>query len=357
MLKNIINRIRVIFFSPMEIVNNSKRVYTEVVWQWNQEINQMVETSSAYDEYSGSQGYCGAGDLMDTTSGAGFVPDLWADAIYSFFFRANKLRATVDDYSSLVKNKGDSINIPAILMQTAQTKTGSAEVAWDTNKGSTPQTHDVTAVNLPITTHIYQAEVFEDILTIQAQYELISKYAKAFGESLARKVETDIWAEIDGFQTVINTGTDNEFGTVELELLLAALYDLDIDPNQCSLVVNHLMMADMFSSSSSVANIFLRGDAFGQTSGREGAHVSQGAMGLIYGMDVYFSQDASVHTTGVAGAAYVSGACAFAASQDVRLQSQYDVDFLGTKVIADMIYGVKLLDSATNKMGVNITND
>ena len=41
----------------------------------------------------------------------------------------------------------------------------------------------------------------------------------------------------------------------------------------------------MFSSSSSVANIFLRGDAFGQTSGREGAHVSQGAMGLIYGMD------------------------------------------------------------------------
>ena len=297
------------------------------------------------------------GDLMDITAGGGFVPDVWSESIYSFFFRANKLRGTIDDYSALVKGKGDSINIPAILMQTAQSKTGSAEVAWDTNKGSTPQVHDVTAVNLPITSHIYQAEVFEDILTIQAQYELISKYAKAFGESLARKVETDIWAELDGFQTVVNTGTDNEFGTVELELLLAALYDLDIDPNQCSLVVNHLMLADMFSSGSSVANLFLRNDAYGQSSGRNGEHVSKGSMGLIYGMDVYFSQDASTHTTGVAGAAYVSGACAFAASQDVRVQSQYDVDFLGTKVIADMIYGVKLLDSATNKLGVNITND
>lgn len=297
------------------------------------------------------------GDLMDKTAGAGFVPELWSDSIYSFFFRANKLRSTVDDYSALVKGKGDKIHIPAILMQTAQSKTGSAAVAWDTNKGSTPQAHDVTAVELDVTTHIYQAEIFEDILTIQAQYELISKYAKAFGESLARKVETDIWAELDGFQTTINTGTDNEFSTVELELLLAALYDLDIDPNQCSLVVNHLMLADMFSSSSSVANIFLRNDAYGQTSGRNGSHVSSGAMGLIYGMDVYFSQAVGTGTTDRVGAAYVSGACAFAASQDVRVQSQYDVDYLGTKVIADMIYGAKLLDSATNKMGVNLVND
>ena len=337
--------------------NNTQRVYSEVNFEWCEASGQYIEVSSTYEEYSGEMALCAAGDLMDTTSGAGFIPDLWADAIYSFFFRANKLRGTVDDYSALVKNKGDSINIPAILMQTAQAKAASTAVTWDTNKGSTPQVHDVTAVNLPITSHIYQAEIFEDILNIQSASELMSKYAKAFGESLARKVETDLWAELDGFQTVVNTGNDNEFGTAELELLLAALYDLDINPRDCSLVVNHLMLADMFSSSSSVANIFLRNDGYGQQSGRSGMHVSEGAVGLIYGMDVYFSQDCSTHTTGVAGAAYVSGACAFAASQDVRIQSQYDVDYLGTKVIADMIYGVKLLDSATNKMGVNITND
>ena len=333
------------------------RIYTEVVWQWDDSLGQMVEVSNQSELYSGEMALCAAGDLLDTTSLGGFIPDLWSDAIYSFFFRGNKLRGTVDDYSALVKNKGDSINIPAILMQTAQAKAASTAVAWDTNKGSTPQVHDVTAVNLPITSHIYQAEIFEDIATIQAQYELISKYAKMFGESLARKVETDIWAELDGITTGILTGNDNEFGSTELELLLAELYDLDIDPNQASLVVNHLMLADMFSSSSSLANMFMRNDAFGQASGRNGAHVSEGAVGMIYGMDVYFSQAVGEGTTDICGAAYVKGACAFAASQDVRLQAQYDVDYLGTKVIADMIYGVKLLDSATNKMGVKITND
>ena len=90
MLKGIINRVRAIFFSPIEFLGNSKRVYTEVVWQWNEEINQMVETSSAYDSYSGSWANCGDdGDLMDKTAGAGFINKVWSAANYSFFYRAN----------------------------------------------------------------------------------------------------------------------------------------------------------------------------------------------------------------------------------------------------------------------------
>ena len=297
------------------------------------------------------------GDLMDTTSGAGFIPDLWSDAIYSFFMQTNKLRGSVSDYSALVKNKGDSINIPAILMQTAQDKTASAAVAWDTNKGSTPQAHDVTAVNLPITSHIYQAEIFEDILTIQAQYELISKYAKMFGESLARKVEIDLWAELDGFQTTVTLAADDTMATGDLESILANLYELDIDPNRCSMAVNHLLLADILNPTSGIGSYFVRQDAIPSNSNAAaGSHVTTGAVGLIYGMNVFFSQAISTGGTNRSGAVYVPEACAFAASQDVRLQSQYDVDFLGTKVIADMIYGVKLLDSATNKMGLNFVN-
>ena len=301
---------------------------------------------------------CGAvGDLMDKTSGDGFVPEVWADAIYSFFFRANKLRNSVDDYSALVKNKGDKINIPAILMQTAQTKTQSTAVVWDTNKGSTPQAHDVTAVQLDINTQIYQAEIFEDILTIQAQYELISKYAKRFGESLARKVESDLWAELDGMQTTVTLTADDAIATDDLESILANLYDLDIDPNQCSMAVNHLILADLLNPTAGIGSYFVRQDAIPSGSNAAtGSHVSTGAVGLIYGLDVFISQAISTGGTNRSGAVYVPSACAFAASQDVRIQSQYDVDYLGTKVIADMIYGVKLLDSATNKMGLNFVN-
>ena len=298
-----------------------------------------------------------AGDLMDTTSGAGFIPELWSDAIYSFFFQANKLRSSVSDYSALVKGKGDTIHIPAILMQTAQSKTASAAVAWDTNKGSTPQVHDVTPVDLTIGTHIYQAEIFEDILTIQAQYELISKYARMFGESLARKVETDMWAELDGFQTTVTLAADDTMATGDLESILASLYNLDIDPNRCSMAVNHLLLADILNPTSGIGSYFVRQDAIPSGSNAAGgSHVSTGAVGLIYGMDVFFSQAIGVGGTNRSGAVYVPEACAFAASQDVRLQSQYDVDYLGTKVIADMIYGAKLLDSSTNLMGLNFVN-
>ena len=297
------------------------------------------------------------GDLMDKTSGAGFIPEVWADSIYSFFFRANKLRNSVDDYSSLVAGKGDKIHIPAVLLQTAQSKTGSAAVAWDTNKGSTPQAHDVTAVELDVNTHIYQAEIFEDILTIQAEYELISKYARAFGESLARKVETDLWGELDGFQTTVTLTADDAVAAADMESILANLYDLDIDPNQCSMAVNHLILADLLNPSAGIGTYFTRADAIPSSGNAAmGAHVSSGAVGLIYGMDVFFSQAISTGGTNRSGAVYVPGACAFAASQGVRVQSDYSVDYLGTKVIADMIYGVKLLDSATNKLGLNFVN-
>ena len=297
------------------------------------------------------------GDLMDTTSGAGFIPEVWSDAIYSFFFQANKLRGSVDDYSALVKGKGDKINIPAILMQTAQSKGASDAVSWDTNKGSTPQAHDVTPVDLSVDTHIYQAEIFEDILTIQAQYELVSKYAKMFGESLARKVETDLWAELDGFQTTVTLTADDAVAAADMESILANLYDLDIDPNQASMAVNHLILADLLNPSAGIGTYFTRNDAIPSGGNAAmGAHVSSGAVGLIYGMDVFFSQAISTGGTNRSGAVYVPGACAFAASQDVRVQTQYDVDYLGTKVIADMIYGVKLLDSATNKLGLNFVN-
>jgi hypothetical protein len=297
------------------------------------------------------------GDLMDKTSGAGFIPEVWSDSIYSFFFRANGLRSSVDDYSALVKGKGDKIHIPAILMQTAQSKTGSAAVAWDTNKGSTPQAHDVAAVELDVNTHIYQAEIFEDILTIQAEYELISKYAKMFGESLARKVETDLWAELDGFQTTVTLTADDAVANADLESILANLYDLDIDPNQCSMAVNHLILADLLNPANGMGSYFTRADAIPNNGNAAmGSHVTSGAKGLIYGMDVYFSQAISTGGTNRSGAVYVPGACAFAASQDVRVQSDYSVDYLGTKVIADMIYGAKLLDSATNKLGLNFVN-
>ena len=104
---------------------------------------------------------------------------------------------------------------------------------------------------------------------------------------------------------------------------------------------------------SGVSKYFIRQDASG-----EGQGLRTGAVGLIYGMNVFHS--AAIPTTGTddlaVGAVYPSDACVFAAQQDVRVQAQYDIAYLGTKVTADIIYGMKLLDESGDLRGLNLVN-
>ena len=188
---------------------------------------------------------------------------------------------------------------------------------------------------------------------IQSNSELISKYTKMFGEQLARTVEDDIWAELDGFQTGQDLAADNRVQADDLEGILNNLYSMDIDPNDCSMAVNNNILSDMLNPSGGIAQYFIRQDAVG-----EGSGLRTGAVGLIYGMDVFYSRAiSSSGTDGTkVGAVYRSDACVFAAQQDVRVQAQYDVEYLGTKVVADMIYGAKLVDESGHLMGLNLVN-
>tara|TARA_Y100001973_G_C5192824_1_gene332129 strand:- start:1290 stop:2153 length:864 start_codon:yes stop_codon:yes gene_type:complete len=283
---------------------------------------------------------------LDTTTGANFIPELWAEPIYKYFEANLKLRGSVDDYSAMVKGAGDTLHIPKIEMDGTETKSVSTAVTFSASgiEGK---------VDLAIDKHKYLANIFEDMALIQSNSDLISKYTRMFGESLARTVEDDIWAELDGFQTTQDLAADNTFAVGDLETLLSNLYGMDIDPNGCSLTMNNQLIADFMNPSSGVASYFIRKDA-----GGDGSELRTGAVGLVYGMDVFYSRSiSSSGTDGTkVGACYVPGACAFAAQQDVRVQAQYDVEYLGTKVVTDMIYGAKLIDESGHLMGLNLLN-
>ena len=271
---------------------------------------------------------------FNTTTGAVFIPEIWSEAIYKYFEAKLKLRNSVDDYSSLVQSGGDTINIPKIAMDGTNDKAVNTEVTYSISGTET-------SVALSINKHKYLANIFEDMALIQSNSELISKYTRMFGESLARTVEDDLWAELDGFQTGQDLAADNRVQADDLEAILNNLYSMDIDPNDCSMAVNNNILSDMLNPSGGIAQYFIRQDAVG-----EGSGLRTGAVGLIYGMDVFYSR--SIPSSGTdgtkVGAVYRSDACVFAAQQDVRVQAQYDVEYLGTKVVADMIYGAKLID-------------
>ena len=91
-------------------------------------------------------------------------------------------------------------------------------------------TYDATATtesSLTITDHYYNAMLFEDVLMIQAEADLVAKYTQMFGEALARQLDADIWDDLDG----INEGAvhaDDTISDAQFQSALANLGENDV---------------------------------------------------------------------------------------------------------------------------------
>jgi hypothetical protein len=279
-----------------------------------------------------------------------FIPEIWADGIYKFFERKSVFRGLVDDFSALVRGKGygDNINIPEIALASATAKSAGADVAYDATATTTTQ--------LSLNKHYYIGKLFEDIALIQSEADLVAKYSKMMGEALARQFDADIWAEVDGLNDSQALSTDDTLTAAVFEAALAALGEADVPymDGQCAMVVNPTLFADILNPSAGIAQYFIRNDAVGE--GNRG--LRSGMVGSLYGIDVYMSNTVSTGGTAstIPGAIFHKSAAAVAVQQEVRVQSEYSIDALGTKVVADLVYGVKLLDDSDNKRGIKFTN-
>ena len=289
------------------------------------------------------------GAAHTTTSADDFVPELWSDGIYRYFERGTIFKNLVEDYSSLVKGAGDIVNIPQIDFDASSDKAANTLVTYDATA--------TTVTQLAINKHKYNAMLFEDVLLIQSNADLVSKYTQMFGEALARAVDADIWAELDGVNEGATLGTDDVMLAAEFQAALANLGENDVPymDGECSFVVNPTLAADIMDPSAGISKNFWRADASGNGGVlTEGA--TKGFIGKLFGINVYMSNTVATAGTAISGAIFHKTAAVCAVQQDVRVQAEYSIDALGTKVVADMIYGAKLLDSASNKRGYKLTN-
>tara|TARA_Y100001938_G_scaffold11681_1_gene14523 strand:- start:511 stop:1422 length:912 start_codon:yes stop_codon:yes gene_type:complete len=278
-----------------------------------------------------------------------FVPEMWSDGIYRFFERGTIFKNLVEDFSSMVKSAGDTVNIPQIDLKTATNKAADSLVTYDATA--------TTVTQLLINKHKYNAMLFEDVLMIQSNADLVAKYTQMFGEALARAVDEDIWAELDGVNQGATLSADDAITDAEFQAALANLGENDVPymDGACSLVVNPTLMADILDPAAGISRNFWRADAGGDGSVLYNGG-TKGFMGRLFGINTYMSNTVATAGTEISGAIFHKSAAVCAVQQDVRVQAEYSIDALGTKVVADMIYGAKLLDSASNKKGYKFTN-
>jgi len=290
------------------------------------------------------------GSPVTTTTDQHFIPEIWMDGIYKYFERKTVFRGLIDDYSAVFGGAGfgDVLHVPEISLISAADKSAGSDVSYDATA--------TTETQLTVNKHKYVAKLFEDVAEIQSQPDLVSKYSRMMGEALARQVDTDIWGELDGLNQSIDLSADNTLTAAVFESALANLGENDVPymDGECAMVVNPTLFADILNPSAGIAQYFIRNDAVGE--GNRG--LRSGMVGSLYGIDVYMSNTVSSSGTDgtVSGAIFHKTACAIAVQNEVRVQSEYSIDALGTKVVSDLLYGVKILDDSDNIKGVAFAN-
>ena len=285
------------------------------------------------------------GNVTRTTA-ANFIPEMWRDAILDYAERKFQLRNQVLDFSSMLANGGDILNIPKVTEETAAAKGAGSAVTYTNNTDG--------VVQLNCTEHHYEAKRIEDIVRVQESADLFNAYAQSMGYALAKKVENYI-AEL--IQTA--TGNDVQLATDDtftaalvrdgLEKLLDAGYDYG-DGNTFMYASPKAYMSLLGIGDFTQAN--LRGDS-------ENPNVT-GRIISAYGMGLYPSTDWAEGGTATTETASIfrRESVYFAQQIAPRVQSAYDIDYLATSVVADVLFGAALSHAVdSDKLGiVNFNN-
>ena len=293
----------------------------------------------AYTAFSGDATQ-GTGSHLDV-----FIPELWADGVYRYFEKNLVFKPFFDDYSSLVAGRGDVLHIPTVQEVASADKSANTGVAYTVNTE-----HDI---DLSIDQDKYAAKLFEDIAMIQSNEQLFDKYAQSMAYALAKAVDTKIEALLQTLGTTQALAADNSMSNADVETAIGTLLSNDIPKEECAFFVNPLIYADLLNSKAFVTNNSGAGVGFGN----DNPVMRTGEVGMLFGIPVFTSSLIPTTTsTGIeAGYLVHKSAIAVAVQQDIRVQSEYSVDYLGTKVVADIIYGA-VITTSNHVKGIEFLN-
>lgn len=308
----------------------------------------------------------------------GFLPTKWIDDVIVTYHQNLVLAPKVKriDFNG---QKGDALILPSLTDR--GTPTAKAE---DTAVTLIARTDD--DVTVALDKHYEYSFLIEDRTKIQALDSLLREYMEDAGYSLAKQVDQDLFAQ---FHTMAgggqysgavigsdgstawdgtangNTGNAAALTDAGIRQIIQTLDDSDNPMLNRTLVIppverNNLMGLARFTEQAFVGN---------------GSTIRNGVIGDVYGVDVaistncpwvhldsgdgddYFDFSSTAATTGtdITGTAVTIGAggvqngrvaCMFhkdavvlAEQEDLRLQSQYKLEYLGNLHVADRLYG------------------
>ena len=288
-----------------------------------------------------------AASYASDTELAVFIPEMWADAVRASFKKQLVLGNLGTDFSALIANGGDIVNVPSVADVAA-----SAAKAAHVPVNYTNATEDSFAIT--VQTHKYASAMLDDMGVVQSSSDLLSMYADSIGYQLALGFDTDVEAALALTTECINIAGNAVAKTIDAATL-AHISKVVLTNNcplsECTLVLNPTLYASLF-----------RIDDFIHVSKTGAADMPNGFVGSVMGMDVVLSNnitstnansavdsaDGALTDGNVLGGFVVhNSALGYAFSKQPTMNSEYDIDYIAHKLVGDAIYGVKLLQDAS----------
>lgn len=342
------------------------------------------------------------GGLRDTTAEAGlqkFIPEVWGESIKDYMEKKLVVGGMARDLSAMVAGGGDIIHLPQHDEIVAGALYGGASGALESGGAPLTFTDTTTAgseYQLLVNKSAVAACAISDLVQAQSSYELMNIYTQKLGYALAKNIELYIMHELiknvsyntsgvegdaseaDGAAaansiTFTGTGSYDITSIVGVPNMLQAILEADGSVDDYYMILPPATYASLWKLTE-----FVKFDGVGSSFGSEVPNVS-GYVGKLAGVNVVVS---NCFTTLVAGTAtsaplynsanarfaeadHLAGMVvhndainvAYAAGMKARVQSDYNLESLSTRYVADSVYGCAITGNAgTNKKVFSLTD-
>ena len=309
--------------------------------------------------------YPATGGIVDNTSAAKFIPEIWSDEVIAAYEKSLVL-APLTKKIAMQGKKGDTIHIPKPTRGVASAK---AE-----NTAVTIQNATESEVLVTINKHFEYSRMIEDITNVQALASLRQFYTGDAGYALGKQVDDDLFTLGKSF----GDGDGSNFIT-------SATFYNDASSGTTVYAADQVIPADVFADSflrdmvqklddadapmdgrflvipPSMRNAIMGIDRYVSSDFVNGQGVVNGKIGELYGIDIYVSTNCPTLETAAENGATAGGiirgalmghkdTMVLAEQQGVRSQTQYKQEFLGTLYTADRLYGTQVLRPETGFM-------
>jgi len=326
-------------------------------------------------------------DGTTVTTSAKFIPKMWSDEVIATYKQKLVLGNLVTNISFKGK-KGDTLNLPVPARGKATAKAANTQVKLIADTA--------TDIQVLINKWFEYSKLYEDMAEMQALVSMRKFYTDDAGYALARKIDQTLQlighsfngGTLDGvggvsfekavigsdgktlFSGAANTNTGNGAALTDagIRRMIQTLEDADINSAELSLVIPPVESRSLRGIARFTEQAFVG----------SGDTIKTGMLGNLYGVEIFTSTNCPwVHINATNGTNYTSftsaapasgidelgedvavagadtpyrvalmmhkDAMCLATQMDVRTQSQYKQEYLGTLVTTDAIYGAREL--------------